>query len=61
LLLDVAAAFSRYFTAGNQDREKRVLVEDEALKAARLALTDATRLTLAAGLTLLGIPTPENM
>jgi arginyl-tRNA synthetase len=61
LLLDVAAAFSRYFTAGNQDRDKRVLVEDEALKAARLALTDATRLTLAAGLTLLGIPTPENM
>lgn len=61
LLLDVAAAFSRYFTAGNQDRDKRVLVEDEALRAARLALTDATRLTLASGLTLLGIPTPENM
>jgi arginyl-tRNA synthetase len=61
LLLDVAAAFSRYFTAGNQERDKRVLVENEALKAARLALTDATRLTLAAGLTLLGIPTPENM
>jgi arginyl-tRNA synthetase len=61
LLLDVAAAFSRYFTAGNQDRDKRVLVENEALRAARLALTDATRLTLASGLTLLGIPTPENM
>jgi arginyl-tRNA synthetase len=62
LLLDVAAAFSRYFTAGNQDRDKRVILENnEALKAARLALTDATRITLAAGLTLLGIPTPENM
>ncbi|NOK18535.1 arginine--tRNA ligase [Corallococcus carmarthensis] len=61
LLLDVAAAFSRYFTAGNQDRDKRVLVEDEALRAARLVLTDATRITLAAGLTLLGIPTPESM
>ncbi|WP_163999395.1 arginine--tRNA ligase [Pyxidicoccus caerfyrddinensis] len=62
LLLDVAAAFSRYFTAGNQDREKRILVEDnDALRAARLALTDATRVTLAAGLTLLGIPTPDNM
>ncbi|XXF80923.1 arginine--tRNA ligase [Myxococcaceae bacterium GXIMD 01537] len=61
LLLDVAAAFSRYFTAGNQDRDKRVLVENEALRNARLALVDATRLTLASGLTLLGIPTPENM
>jgi arginyl-tRNA synthetase len=61
LLLDVAAAFSRYFTLGNQDREKRIIVENEPLKAARLALTDATRITLAAGLTLLGIPTPENM
>jgi arginyl-tRNA synthetase len=62
LLLDVAAAFSRYFTVGNQEREKRILVDDnDALRAARLALTDATRVTLAAGLTLLGIPTPDNM
>jgi arginyl-tRNA synthetase len=62
LLLDLAAAFSRYFTLGNQERDKRILVEgNPALSAARLALTDATRVTLAAGLTLLGIPTPENM
>jgi arginyl-tRNA synthetase len=62
LLLDVAAAFSRYFTLGNQERDKRILAEgNAALSAARLALTDATRITLAAGLTLLGIPTPENM
>jgi arginyl-tRNA synthetase len=62
LLLDVAAAFSRYFTLGNQERDKRILVEgNAALSAARLALTDATRITLASGLTLLGIPTPENM
>jgi arginyl-tRNA synthetase len=62
LLLDVAAAFSRYFTLGNQERDKRILIEgNDALRAARLALTDATRVTLAAGLTLLGIPTPENM
>ena len=32
-----------------------------ALRAARLALTDAVRATLAAGLSLLGIATPENM
>jgi arginyl-tRNA synthetase len=61
-LLDLAAEFSRYYTLGNQDRSKRVLVEDnEPVKAARLALTDATRAALAAGLTLLGIATPENM
>jgi arginyl-tRNA synthetase len=62
LLLDVAAALSRYYTLGNQDRDKRILIEgNDALRAARLALTDATRVTLAAGLTLLGIPTPDNM
>ncbi|HEX8818413.1 MAG TPA: arginine--tRNA ligase [Archangium sp.] len=61
-LLELAAEFSRYYTLGNQDRTKRVLVEDnEPLKAARLALTDATRAALAAGLSLLGIATPENM
>lgn len=61
-LLDLAATFSSYYTAGNQDRNKRVVLEDNApLKAARLALTDATRASLAAGLTLLGIATPENM
>ncbi|HEY0096283.1 MAG TPA: arginine--tRNA ligase, partial [Archangium sp.] len=62
LLLDVAAVFSRYYTLGNQDRNKRIVLEgNDALRDARLALTDATRVTLAAGLTLLGIPTPDNM
>jgi arginyl-tRNA synthetase len=62
LLLDVAASFSRYYTLGNQERDKRVILEgNDALRGARLALTDATRVTLAAGLTLLGIPTPDNM
>ena len=60
-LLEVAAAFSRWYTLGNQDREKRVLVENEPVRAARLALTDAVRVTLAAGLALLGISAPEQM
>lgn len=60
-LLDLAAAFSKWFTLGNQERDKRVLVEDEALRRARLQLTEAVRLTLAAGLALLGIPAPETM
>ncbi|MGA9520557.1 MAG: arginine--tRNA ligase [Myxococcaceae bacterium] len=61
-LLDLSAAFSRWYTLGNQERDKRVLVEDnEALRNARLALTDSVRLTLKSGLELLGVPTPENM
>ena len=45
-------------------KDKRVLVEGEgkaALRAARLALTDATRVALASGLRLLGIPAPDSM
>ncbi|NOJ82408.1 arginine--tRNA ligase [Myxococcus xanthus] len=62
LLLDVASALSRYYTLGNQERDKRINVDgDDALRSARLALIDAARVTLAAGLTLLGIPTPDNM
>lgn len=61
-LLEIAAAFSRWYTLGNQDRSKRVLTEDDArARAARLALADAVRITLRVGLSLLGIPTPENM
>ncbi len=61
-LLDLSAAFSRWYTLGNQDKDKRIIVEgNDALGHARLALTDATRVTLASGLALLGIPTPENM
>ncbi|HYX90472.1 MAG TPA: arginine--tRNA ligase, partial [Myxococcaceae bacterium] len=61
-LLDLAAAFSRWYTLGNQERDKRVLVEgNESVRAARVALTDAVRVALASGLSLLGIATPENM
>jgi arginyl-tRNA synthetase len=60
-LLDLAAAFSKWFTLGNQEREKRVLVESAPLRNARLQLTEAVRLTLAAGLALLGIPAPDTM
>lgn len=61
-LLDLAAAFSRWYTLGNQDRAKRVIVEDDpALGAARLALADAVRCSLASGLRILGLKTPERM
>jgi len=61
-LLDGAAAFSRWYTLGNQDRSKRVLVEDNPrLRCARLALVEAVRTALGAGLRLLGIAAPQNM
>ncbi len=60
-LLDVCAAYSRWYTAGNQDRSLRVLVDDPALKAARLTLVAATKHVLSQGLGLLGIEAPEVM
>ncbi len=61
-LLDLAAAFHAYFTAGNQEHSKRVLIDgNEPLRNARLALVDAVRITLATGLGLLGVATPEKM
>jgi arginyl-tRNA synthetase len=61
-LLELAACYSRWYTLGNQDRSKRILVEDNsAVRNARLALNEAVEITLRAGLSLLGIPTPERM
>ena len=61
-LLDLAAVFSRWYTLGAQQREHRVLIEDNGpLRAARLALTDTVRMTLHNGLHLLGLETPERM
>lgn len=59
---DLAQATASWFTAGNQDRSKRVLVGgDPELRRARLALVDAVRRTLAAGLELLGLQAPQAM
>ena len=61
-LLEVAAQFSRWYTLGNQERDKRVIHESDArLRAARLALADAMRIVLATGLSLLGMAAPESM
>lgn len=60
-LLELAQATSHFLTAGNQDRGKRVLVDDVALRGARLHLVDAARATLARGLTLLGVRAPDAM
>ncbi len=52
---DVAARFHTYYNA------ERFLVDDEPLKAARLALVAATRQVLANGLAILGVGAPERM
>jgi len=61
-LLELAQLTAQYLTAGNREREKRILLEDNAeLRAARLHLVDALRNTLHHGLSLLGVRAPEAM
>jgi arginyl-tRNA synthetase len=52
---ELAARFHTYYNA------ERFLVEDEAVKRARLALVAATRQALANGLAALGVSAPEKM
>ena len=54
-LRSLAGDFHSYYNA------ERILVEDEALRTARLALCAAVRQTLANGLSLLGVGAPEKM
>jgi arginyl-tRNA synthetase len=54
-LRSLAGEFHSYYNA------ERILVDDEALRTARLALCAAVRQTLANGLTLLGVSAPEKM
>src|SRR5207302_362101 len=52
-LRELAAEFHSYYNA------ERILVDDETLRSARLALSAAVRQTLANGLSLLGVSAPE--
>jgi arginyl-tRNA synthetase len=54
-LRDCASDFHAWYNA------ERVLVDDAALKQARLRLADATRQVIANGLELLGVSAPERM
>lgn len=60
-LLDLCEAFHAYHTKGGRDPGLRVLSEDPLQRAARLHLVDAVRRTLANGLRLLGIASPDAM
>ena len=54
-LRDLAASYHSYYDA------ERILVDDEAIKLARLALVSATRQVLRNGLAMLGVSAPERM
>ena len=54
-LRSLAAEFHSYYNA------ERILVDDEALRTARLALCAAVRQTLGSGLSLIGVGAPEKM
>jgi arginyl-tRNA synthetase len=54
-LKDLAADFHSFYNA------ERVLVEDERVKTARLALLAATQQVLRNGLSLLGVSAPDKM
>ncbi|MDR3214140.1 MAG: arginine--tRNA ligase [Azoarcus sp.] len=54
-LRELASGFHAWYNA------ERMLVEDETLRLARLALADAVRQTLANGLALLGVSAPDSM
>ena len=54
-IVGIAAAYNKFYY------EQRIMADDPAVKAARLALTDATRQVLKNGLNLLGIHAPERM
>ncbi|MBR6614272.1 MAG: arginine--tRNA ligase [Clostridia bacterium] len=54
-IIDVASAFSKYYN------ECQIIVEDKALRNARLALVKATGYVLKNGLNTLGITAPDKM
>lgn len=54
-LLDCAADFHSWYNA------ERIMVEDQALKLARLRLADSTRQVIANALNMLGVSAPEKM
>jgi len=54
-LVDVAQDFNRFY------HEHSILVEDKSLRNARLALVQATKLTLSNGLWLIGLHAPERV
>ncbi len=57
----LSTEFQSYYTAGNNDPTKRVLVEDETVRRARLATCAAVQIAIRNGLRLLGAQAPERL
>ena len=57
----LSTEFQSFYTAGNNDPTKRVLVEDEAVRRARLATCAAVQIAIRNGLRLLGCEAPERL
>ncbi|TVR13756.1 MAG: arginine--tRNA ligase [Planctomycetota bacterium] len=60
-LLAMAAAVSTWLSAGNQDHSARVVCDDPARAAARVALVRMARVALGEGLYVLGLQAPQRM
>ena len=58
---DLATAVHRFYHAGNETSEHRVVVDDAQLTRARLELCRAARHTLKTALDLIGVTAPERM
>jgi arginyl-tRNA synthetase len=58
---DLATAVHRFYHAGNEEGEHRVVVDDPLLTRARLELCRAARHTLKTALDLIGVSAPERM
>ena len=58
---DLATAVHRFYHAGNEKSELRVVVDDAALTRARLELCRAARHTLKKALDLMGVSAPDRM
>jgi len=60
-LFEIAKGWHHYQQAGTSDRSLRILADDRKIRAARLALVEAVRRGLMAGMDLLGMPHPATM
>jgi len=58
---DLATAVHRFYHAGNETAEHRVVVDDPNLTRARLELCRAARHTLKTALDLIGVTAPDRM
>ncbi|HEU4338857.1 MAG TPA: arginine--tRNA ligase [Planctomycetota bacterium] len=57
----LASAYQHYQTAGKNDPAKRILIDDERLRRARLATISAVKVALQNALGLVGVEAPDRM